>query len=143
MNDFQKQAQIWRKNQFIGSGQMTLGQMIDACENLEVNNNDNRVVFDFCGQHPVDLDSWRGIYAELALNYGDGINDMTLEKFLKLLKDAVGETFTGYNGGDYIMTRDTPVWVANYGQSGNTAVVGITAPSSYQIVIHTAYREAY
>ena len=37
---------------------------------------------------------------------------------LAMCKGAMGEVFQGYKGGDYQMGRNTPVWIANYGDVG-------------------------
>lgn len=50
----------------------------------------------------------------------------------------IGKTFTGYKGGDFEMSRRTPVWVANYGNAGNTGIVGIH-DDGYSVIILTAY----
>ena len=35
-----------------------------------------------------------------------------------VLEDAIGETFTGYKGGEFKMDGDTPVYYAPYGSTG-------------------------
>jgi hypothetical protein len=50
--------------------------------------------------------------------------------FLATLNDAVGKRFTGYKGGEYIMDADTPLWVANNGETGGTAVVDVRDDTS-------------
>lgn len=128
-----------RAKTFAAGPQWTLGQLIDACAALGSGRDDTEVVFDFCGASPRDIDSWRGSYAELALSYTFE-KTMTLGAFMALLKGANGATFDGYKGGEFCMSRDTPVWVANWGNSGNTGIVGVR-DCSYQIVIDTAYCE--
>lgn len=123
--------------------QWTLGQLIDAF-NVIVDKYGEKapaVVFDFCYMHPTHLDSWRGVYSELALNYVEPSYTsppLGAIRFLNLLKDADGYTFTGYKGGGYKMDRDTPVWVANSGDVGSTAVVGVL-DMGYEIVLLTKY----
>lgn len=39
-------------------------------------------------------------------------------ELLSECKAAMGQVFTGYKGGDYVMGALTPVWVANYGCGG-------------------------
>ena len=41
----------------------------------------------------------------------------TAQEFLNLLKGIQGKVFIGYKGGDNIMGKTTPIWVANYGRS--------------------------
>lgn len=134
-----------RAAEFANSDQLSLGQIIDECKVIEgkgyecIDGRPASVGFDFECARPTRFDSWRGIYAELAINF-DFKSDMPLPDFIMMAEAAVGKTFHGYKGGDYIMTRDTPVWVANYGNSGNTAVVGVV-DLGYQVMLATGYRE--
>ena len=48
-----------------------------------------------------------------------------MENLLDGLKNAVGEKFTGYKGGEFRMERHTPVWVSEYGCADGFAVKGI------------------
>ena len=129
--------------------QLTLGELIakltPIVENQKerINNNleEADVIYDFGYFHPTQIDSWRGSYCELALNYKDytAANLLKSSKFLKLLINAVNDTFQGYKGGDFTMNEDTPIWVANYGQSGFTAVVDVI-DNGHQIILCTAYK---
>ena len=65
---------------------------------------------------------------------------MKLIAFKNMLKLAIGEVFEGYKGGDYTMSKNTPVWVANYGNSGNTGIVDVIH-DEYQVVLVTQYCE--
>lgn len=136
------------------SDQMTLGELIARLEGLPMKykynddsaESDRLVYLDFASCFPVDLDSWRGSYAELAITFACGRychseGAMTLEAFVALLKGAVGKTFQGYKGGDYVMGKRTPLWVANHGDSGETAVVGVDTSSDYCVTIQTGRRE--
>ena len=97
---------------------VTLGEIIDWLECLPP---EDEVVFDFCRASPSGIDSSRGDYAELALKYSF-TKAATVCDVLKWCKGAVGATFSGYKGGDYTMTRDTQVWVDQWGQWTGTAI---------------------
>ena len=134
-----------RTKTFNESDQLSLGEIISKCEEIAkrgytLNGEEPTVCFDFEYARPVGIDSWRGIYAELALKFEFSGEEMPLSCFIDLLKDAVGKTFTGYKGGDFKMSRHTPVWVANYGNAGNTAVIGVV-DNSYEVILMTGYRE--
>jgi hypothetical protein len=49
-----------------------------------------------------------------------------------MLTEAIGKTYTGYKGGEYVMGKVTPVWVANYGNcdpeefNSSAGVVGVS-----------------
>ena len=61
----------------------------------------------------------------------------TVGPLLKNLSDAVGQTFEGYKGGDYRMSRLTPMWVSNYGDAAGLMVTGAEMVGSV-VVITTA-----
>lgn len=56
--------------------------------------------------------SYRGIYAELAF---EPIGAVSVKDLLACAYSAVGETFTGYKGGEFTMHTGTRVWIANWG----------------------------
>lgn len=130
------------------SPQLTLGELILKLEGIE--NKDLPVVFDIKPYRPVNIDSWRGSYDELALKYaGNESEAFTVTELLGLLKSVIGRTLTGYKGGDYLMGKTTPVWVANYGKcegfrqdlkdykdTTNTAVVDVLEEED-KIIIKT------
>ena len=130
-------------------GQMTLGQLISELEKLLPKQEEIKreygheayVVFDFEYLFPIGIDSWRGSYDELALEFAcdnSKKNEMELTSFLEMLKETVGAVLTGYKGGEYKMTEDTPVWVSNYGHSANTAVVGVI-DNDFEIILETKW----
>ena len=117
---------------------MTLGKLIRL---LEGEDPANQVRFDFGGLVPRQLDSWRGVYAELALGYDDQWrNPVTVAELLVELRSAIGKTFTGYKGGDFKMDEGTKVWADNYGEYNQCAIVGL-ADCSYRTVLATAFIE--
>lgn len=113
---------------------LRLGDIIEALEQAPP---DAAVVFDFCGFTPDGIDSWRGVYSDLAIGCGERHRHVPVRDFLNVLRDADGKVFTGYKGGDYRMGLETPVWVSNYGDADSTAVVRVTH-NRYQAVLHTA-----
>ena len=135
-----------RADTFASSDQLSLGEIVSQCEAIQAkdyrrsDNSEPTVGFDFEYAHPTGIDSWRGVYAELALSFDFGGKEMSLSAFIEMCRSAIGQTFTGYKGGDYEMSRHTPVWVANYGNSGNTAVVGVL-DLGYSVILLTGYRE--
>lgn len=127
------------------SKQLTLGELILLIEPLKKTYIDyqekeqpKNVVFNFEYIRPTGLDSWRGSYAELAIEFSSEGEYLSVEKFLSMLKEAIGKTYTGYKGGEFVMGKSTPLWVANYGNSGNTGVVGIK-DDEYEVILLTDY----
>lgn len=102
-----------RANRQKNSPQMLLGEMIAKLESVS---QDKNIVFDFDGIRPCGLDSWRGIYAELAISWEKG-GETKVADFLADCKDAVGSTFQGYKGGDFQMGKSTSLWISNYGDT--------------------------
>ena len=119
--------------------QWTLGQLLDALE--AVSDKSNAVRFDFCMVAPTDLDSYRGYYEDLALGWApqDGYPAPTVADLLATLKGQLGTTVHGWKGGDYTVSRDQTLYVANPGETGSTAVMGVD--SGYFTVIRTICTE--
>ena len=104
-----------RANRMKTSEQLTLGELILKLEAVE--DKSKPVIFNE-RYFPVGIDSWRGSYCELALEYAEVGEKLSVEASLKKLKATIGATLTGYKGGEFHMGKTTPVWVANYGTSG-------------------------
>ena len=104
-----------RAEQMKTSPQLTLGELILKLE--AVGNKELPVVYDVGKYSPTHIDSWRGRYNELALNYSTEGDPLSAWDVIALLKRSVGTKFMGYKGGEYLMGKTTPVWVANYGDS--------------------------
>ena len=138
---------VQRQEQMRTSIQLTLGQLIEQLEKAGTINDETGkpkgVVFDFGNTYPTTLDSWRGSYAELALGYSELWPNDTKVNAVQLLEDckqAIGRTYKGYKGGHFKMNKNTPIWVANYGHSSNTGIVGVM-DCRYRLIILTAYME--
>jgi hypothetical protein len=43
--------------------------------------------------------------------------NVRVKDLLKILKMAIGKTMPGYKGGNFLIGKTTPVWVASYGES--------------------------
>jgi len=111
-----------RAKEMLSSPQLTLGELILKLEAIYDKN--LPVIFDNKKYHPVGVISWRGSYRELAIEYSSTGKVLSVKKFLKMLKNTVGKSFVGYKGGDFLMGRVTPVWVANYGNAEGFKVDG-------------------
>lgn len=119
---------------------MKLGDLIRHLEGCKP---EASVYFDFCDTIPTGIGSYRGYYDQLALGWRIceyGAEPPKVADVLKWLREACGATFTGYKGGEYVMDRQTQVWVANYGESHGTLTVGVI-DSDWRVVIETRYVE--
>lgn len=90
-----------------------------------------------------DVHSYRGYYSDLelglrqsrALRPGERLHPAERERYRRLstasglggyLKLAVlNKTFMGYKGGDYVMRKNTPVWVGTFGEADGNMLVRI------------------
>lgn len=87
--------------------QLTLGALIAALEKMPA---DAQVA------NLSDLGSYRGYYSDLYLERDDGTRPAA--ELLGECKAAMGQVFTGYKGGDFVMGALTPLWLASYGSCG-------------------------
>ena len=111
--------------------QMTLGEFIRA---LQRQPQDEVVKYDFVHFGPTTLASYRGYYEQLALGYeecgrvhrrDERYEYPTVAALIAHCEDALGKTFHGWKGGEYVMHEGTPLWVANSGETGGTAIVNV------------------
>lgn len=107
---------------------LTLGGLIDALKPVPA---DRRVVFDR-GSQPGALQSYRGYYADLAFERCP--EPVRAASLLAVCQAALGHTFTGYKGGDFVMGPDTPLWLAAYGECG-PAIVGVTVTDTHVVLV--------
>lgn len=120
--------------------QFRLGTLIDRLGAID--DQSLEVRFDFGYNRPVCFESWRGLYAELALTYSEeyGTQHVTVSGLLAMAKEADGEVFEGYKGGDFQMGRETPLWVANYGNANNTIITDIEQ-FGWWTCLHTRWQD--
>lgn len=85
--------------------QMTLGELISRLKEL--------------GNIDVDgfnkPDSYRGYYTDLA--FEPTHKKEQASNLLEIAKECLGKKFYGYKGGEYTMTKITPVWFGFYGST--------------------------
>ena len=101
---------------------LNLGQLIDA---LGRHDPKASVGYDFCRLAPAGPWSYRGYYDHLALGFNTTARRPTVDELLIVLRGAVGKVFEGYKGGNYTMTRATPVWVAQWGDTSETRIAAV------------------
>ena len=91
------------------STEMTLGTLIEILTNEPP---DKVCPLGFRRPH-----SYRGYYEDLAFEPAENV---TVAEMLSEARLALGAIFTGYKGGEFKMEGWTAVWLANYGQTGET-----------------------
>lgn len=86
---------------------MDLGELIAWLEKQPA---DAKVMDGFGSPH-----SDRGSYEDLAFR---PVGRTTIGEMLAHARSAMGKTFTGYKGGDYVMNEYTTVKIGNWGSCG-------------------------
>lgn len=117
------------------AGQITLGELIERLKFCEF---DKYISFCFGGLKPGKVNSYRGYYDHVAIE-PDG-EFRTVQEFLLHLESIYNTVMTGYKGGDYLMDADTPVWVAKYGKTSSTRVIGVEE-TEFDVKILTLEKE--
>ncbi len=130
----QNQVNLQVDNDMYKNGVIRLGSFI---EKLKACQQDKSVQFDFYGFVPTTLGSYRGYYDHLAFGFASQ-GDPKVSEILAACEEAMGKTYEGYKGGDFTMHADTPLWVGNYGESRNTAIVGVEE-SGWAVILNTAF----
>lgn len=96
--------------------QLTLGALIAALEAMPA---DAQVA------NLRNPDSYRGYYSDLYFERADGTRPAA--ELLAECTAAMGQVFTGYKGGDYVMGALTPLWISTYGHSSGTKIMAVKA----------------
>jgi len=91
--------------------QMTLGDFIEILEQIPK----NKKIDGLINPH-----SYRGYYSDLAFEKSS--NKKTVKETIEMCKKCLGEKFIGYKGGDFYMTKNTPIWNAFYGMCGKKII---------------------
>lgn len=107
----------------------TVGALLQALEKCPSR---ATVLFDFAGFRPGDFDSYRGYYECLSIEprspeqkmpvTGNHIEPETVAAFFLRLTEMIGKHITGYKGGEYLVTKETAIWVSYYGRADSTAI---------------------
>ena len=116
----------------------TLGEVILL---LQAQPKENLVKLDFTDDKVEAIDSYRGYYEDIALEYGPESRFSyrgpltTVKELLDECERAVGKTFYGYKGDEYIMHRKTLVWVSRWGHCDQRMVTDIRSDGNITTII--------
>jgi len=97
----------------------------DLIAELEKCDQNSPVLFADDNRIPSRLISWRGSYSELSIDSEIDGPAVKTSEFLKQCKEAIGATFEGYKGGDFVMSEDSLVYADEYSTSSCVAACGI------------------
>lgn len=135
------QVTVEKNQSFHDAGGVTLGKLLDL---LMMVPGGLPIKLQWGDEHLVnvgDIDSYRGYYSDLAIEPGYP-EEREVADVYDMLNAAIGSTFEGYKGGDFVMHADTPVWVSLYGNTSGIGVTGVVATNRLA-VITTARIEQY
>lgn len=127
-----------------GCKPMTIGEIKRA---LLQCGHDRHVYFSF-GDYlfvPLTVDSWRGLYSEPAVDYGEvdeskGKKPVTVRALLAELELATTNGYDGYKYGRYRYTDSDILHVSRYGYTEYNVVVAVTLLRDFgePVLLHTA-----
>lgn len=106
---------------------ITLGELIDRLREIHGDGARRRIVSIADAPFllsPAEFLSYRGNYTQLALSVTAG-DTTAVEALLRQAEGMVGGLVTGYKGGEYAVNRETPIWLASYGECSNTELTGV------------------
>lgn len=72
-----------------------------------------------------DVASYRGYYDQLALSPCQTDKPPKVSAVIDMLEGAVGKTYEGYKGGEFVMDLYTRVWIAEYGTSSGLRIYAV------------------
>ncbi len=108
---------------------VTLGELIEACELVDA----EVLVMYEDGTSPASPDSYRGYYSDIAL--AGQTEKKTAGDLLKELREVIDTELTGYNGGEFMMGADTPLWKSPYGECSDLAIVAAFPAAENQLLL--------
>lgn len=116
----------------------TLGEVILL---LQAQPGGNTIRLDFTEDKIKGIESYRGYYEDIALDYGPEYQYswrtalITVSDLLQECEKSVGKTFYGYKGGKYIMRRKTLVWVSGYSHCDQRMLTDIRSDGDITTII--------
>ena len=87
-------------------------------------------------------DSWRGSYnlpsvGYVALDISDSVEVFTVQDVIKNIEESEGLEVSGWKGGDFTLSMDDVIYVANQGESNNAITVVDIEELTDVVILHT------
>ena len=128
-----------RSSMLVGRS-LTIGELLDECTDARLG------LKLFTAPHGKIISnrvgSWRGVYAEAALepvgNWLDTDRYGVMETVADLrdgLNRLLNEEFLGYKGGTYRYDRRTPLWFSPHDEARNTGPIDVIEHKTYFVVV--------
>lgn len=77
------------------------------------------------------LRSYRGYYSDLAFEHSVGERP-SIDLWADC-KNAMGQVFEGYKGGEFVMGAKTPLWISEYGESSGIKLMAVHADGTVEV----------
>lgn len=106
----------------------------DLIEKLAKCNPDNEVYFDYENRPVSHLISWRGVYAELSLDSNHDGKAVKTGELLENCRTAIGKEFTGYKGGEFVMSEHSLVYADEYSTASGFATCDVVEKDGKTII---------
>lgn len=126
---------------------LTIGELIAELEKTDPRLS---VYYDFADCIPTGIDSWRGIYNEPALGWAatgysakrDDPKTPTVADVLAMLRKPLnGQQYSGWKGGEFSYTKDSPLHVDNRGDCSHTEIARVEIVGNWKVTLHTRNEE--
>ena len=81
-------------------------------------------------------DSWRGPYDLPSAPYNDTY--YSVEDVIRNILDSEGENVEGYKGGNFTLSMDDVIYIANYGDSNCSLAITSIEELEDKVILHTS-----
>ena len=81
-------------------------------------------------------DSWRGSYDLPSAPYNYTYD--TVEDVIRNILDSEGENVEGYKGGNFTLSMDDVIYIANYGDSNCSLAITSVEELEDKVILHTS-----
>lgn len=129
-------AKEWAKDS-VEKGAMTANKLISKFEEFKDSN--KQVIIEMDGDLYTSIfaaNSWRGSYNLPAIDYKLDKEGYPLDAVIENLKNLDGTEVIRYKGGDFTLSGDDPIFIANYEELNNcTAIVDVVETIDYIVCI--------
>lgn len=107
---------------------LTLGGLIEVLSDAK----ETDVVRFADDTFPGEEMSYRGYYSDLS--FDKDTLPKSVQTLLNQCQKALGATYQGYKGGDFVMSDSTPLWTAPYSSTGEAIIDCVKDESGYLLV---------
>lgn len=136
IDELSRQKQELRKKEMF-----TLGDLINELEKFP---KEWKVYIKPFHLIPQNFTSYRGYYSDLCLTYttrDESKERTTVGSLLAMAKEVDGKELLGYKGGEFLMNKETPIWVSDSDFSTGVAIASVESYFDGAICINCYQKE--